>query len=174
MSTRLTYREVGATRDPGTLPPPGYHLLRVRTRIGTGSGVLSRAGQAVLDWRMHRAVGVSVDASAAEAAPGVEVVVGLGVGSWRLRAPCEVVWTVREEDRVGFGYGTLSGHPESGEESFVVERDPDGTVWLTVTAFSRPTRWYLRAAGPLARAGQHAYARRCGLVLRRLAADGRG
>jgi uncharacterized protein (UPF0548 family) len=36
-----------------------------------------------------------------------------------------VVWTVDEPNRIGFGYGTLQGHPESGEESFVVSREDD-------------------------------------------------
>lgn len=56
-------------------------------------------------------------------------------------APVRVVYVVDESNRKGFGYGTLPGHPQSGEESFIVERTPDGSVWLTVTAFSRPGGW---------------------------------
>ncbi|MGZ4748627.1 MAG: DUF1990 family protein, partial [Oryzihumus sp.] len=55
---------------------------------------------------------------------------------------------VEEPDRVGFGYGTLPGHPESGEEAFVVEQ-VGGTVRFTVTAFSRGARWYTRLAQPV-------------------------
>jgi uncharacterized protein (UPF0548 family) len=79
------------------------------------------------------------------------------------------VWTVHEERRAGFAYGTLGGHPESGEESFVVELRPDGTVWFTITAFSRPARWYTRLAGPLVPVAQRWYARRLGRTLRRIA-----
>jgi uncharacterized protein (UPF0548 family) len=164
--SEFTYPEIGATRRPGELPPPGYHLLRVRTRVGRGAQEFAAAGRAVLGWRMHRAVGVRMDATAATAAPGVRVVVGVGAGPLRLTAPCEVVWTADDRHRAGFAYGTLPGHPECGEESFVVELEPDGTVWLTVTAFSRPAAWYTRAAGPLARAVQRAYAHRLGRVLR--------
>ncbi|MGP3967064.1 DUF1990 family protein [Streptomyces sp. 6N223] len=167
----FTYREVGATHPGGSrapLPPPGFHLLRVRTRLGTGPGVQRRAGEAVMGWGMHRAVGVSIRAAAPEAEPGVRVTVGLGLGRLRLNAPCRVVWALREPDRTGWAYGTLPGHPECGEEAFLVERLPDDSVWLTVTAFSRAASWYTRAAGPLTRAGQRAYARRCGRVLRRL------
>src|SRR5690606_36045500 len=142
-------------------------------RLGRGAALQRRAGQAVLDWRMHRAMGVSIEADAPEAEPGVGVVVGLGVGPLRLRAPCRVVWTVREPDRIGFAYGTLPGHPARGEEAFLVERRADDdTVWLTVTAFSRLASWYVRAGGPLTRAAQRAYARRCGRVLRRLGRTG--
>jgi uncharacterized protein (UPF0548 family) len=173
----FTYREVGAThpddsRTPLPLPPPGFHLLRVRSRLGVGPDVQRRAGEAVMGWRMHRAVGVSIRAAApgavAGAAPGVRVTVGLGLGRLRLNAPCRVVWALREPDRTGFAYGTLPGHPACGEEAFLVERLPDDSVWLTVTVFSRAASWYTRAAGPLTRVGQRAYARRCGRVLRRL------
>lgn len=156
----FTYAEVGATRE-GALPP-GYHHLSHRTRLGPDA--LRPAGEAVMTWRMHRRTGVPLKASAPRAAPGVQVTSRL---AW-LSAPCEVVWTVDGPDRVGFAYGTLAGHPESGEESFVVSRDGDGEVWFTVTSFSRPARWYTRAAGPIVPLLQRAYARRCGQVLRKL------
>ncbi|WP_112467684.1 DUF1990 family protein [Streptomyces triticisoli] len=167
MSTEdFTYAEVGATREQGHCPP-GFRSLHMRTRIGEGEEVFRRASEAVLTWEMHRALGLGIEASAERAAPGVDVTLSVaGI----VRAPCRVVWTTEEARRVGWAYGTLPGHPESGEEAFVVDRTGDGTVWLTVTAFSRPARWYTRAAGPAARGFQHAYVRRCGVVLRRLCA----
>jgi uncharacterized protein (UPF0548 family) len=169
MTDGFSYAEVGATRDPAGLPPAGYHLVRVRTRLGTGPDVLAEAGQRVLDWRMHRAMGVRIDTPTTEATEGEPVTVGLGIGGWSLSAPCRVVWTVREPHRIGFAYGTLAGHPERGEESFLAELDPaDGSVRLTVLAFSRPAAWCTRLAGPFGRAFQRLYARRCGVVLRRL------
>ena len=75
-------------------------------------------------------------------------------------AAVRVVYVVDEPDRKGFGYGTLAQHPESGEESFIVERTDDGSVWLTITSFSRPSRWYWWVlCGPL-RAAQAIYTRR--------------
>lgn len=161
--SEFSYPEVGATRSGGPLPP-GYSHLRRRTRIGTGPEVFAAAGEAVLTWRMHRAVGVRPRPDADRAAPGVRVVVRLGV-----RAPCAVVWAVDGPREAGFGYGTLPGHPERGEEGFLVELDPAGAVWFTMTAFSRPARWYTRAAGPLVPLFQRLYALRCARVLRRLA-----
>jgi uncharacterized protein (UPF0548 family) len=160
----FTYPEVGATRA-GPLPA-GYNHLRERTRLGTVS--LAAAGEAILGWRMHRATGTRITASAPRAATGVDVTVGLGVGPMRINGPCRVVWTVEDGDRVGFGYGTLPGHPERGEESFVAERAADGEVWFTVTAFSRPALWYTRAGGPAVVLVQRAYARRLGRVLKKL------
>lgn len=167
-SADFTYDHVGATREPGFCPP-GFHAMRVRTRLGEGEAVFRQAAQALLTWELHRELGVGVEAAADRAAPDVDVTITLaGV----VKAPCRVVWTVEEHRRAGWAYGTLAGHPECGEESFVVDRTGDGTVWLTVEAFSRPARWYSRAGGPATRAMQHAYARRCGKVLRRLATQG--
>jgi uncharacterized protein (UPF0548 family) len=163
----FTYEEVGATRQGPDACPPGFRLLHVRARIGEGEDVFRRAAEAVMTWELHRAVGVGIDAGADRAAPGVDVTVTLAAV---IKAPCRVVWAVEERRRAGWAYGTLAGHPESGEEAFLVERTGDGTVWLTVTAFSRPATWYARAGGPATRGFQHAYARRCGKVLRRLCA----
>ncbi|MBC9730572.1 DUF1990 domain-containing protein [Streptomyces sp. TRM68367] len=165
-SEDFTYDDVGATREQGFCPP-GFRAMDVRTRIGEGWEVFRRASEALLTWEMHRALGVGIDATADRAAPGVDVTVTLaGV----IKAPCRVIWTVEEPRRAGWAYGTLSGHPECGEEAFVVDRTGDGTVWLTVTAFSRPATWYARAGGPATRGLQAAYARRCGKVLQRLCA----
>ncbi|MEE1754503.1 DUF1990 family protein [Streptomyces sp. SP18CS02] len=164
----FTYPEVGATRT-GPLPD-GYHHLRHRTRIGRGEEAFRAAGAAVTTWGMHRGAGALVTADTPRAEPGTAVEIALRVGPLRIGAPCEVVWTACGSERVGFAYGTTAGHPERGEESFVVELRPDGSVWFTVTAFSRPARWYTRVAGPLVPAAQHWYARRLGRTLRRIAA----
>ena len=72
-------------------------------------------------WGMLRGAGRAGRGDAREvAAVGSEVMVGLGP----LRAPCRVVYVVDEPDRRGFAYGTLPGHPETGEELFAVRYDP--------------------------------------------------
>lgn len=181
----FTYAAVGATRDAArTMPdsgpregwtnnwregPWGFRTLRVSTRIGRGGAVFAAASEALMEWRMHREMGVVVDTAVARAVTGAEVTVGLGVGRARVHAPCRVVWTVEEERRTGWAYGTLPGHPVSGEEAFLVDRENDGTVRLTVLAFSRPDVGWTRAAGPLLRLFQYGYARRCGRFLTRIA-----
>ncbi|MFB7353154.1 DUF1990 domain-containing protein [Streptomyces gardneri] len=163
----LTYREVGATRSPEDLPE-GYHHLRYSTVVGQGRAAFEAAGAAVTTWRTHRASGATVRSEAVRAEPGAHLEVSAGIGRLRLGVPCAVIWTAYEETRTGFAYGTLTGHPECGEESFVVDLAPDGTVRFTVTAFSRPAAWYTRLAGPLVPVLQRAYARRLGRTLRRL------
>lgn len=166
----LTYPEVGATAEPDALPP-GYRHLRYRTCLGRAD--LDAAAEAVLTWRLHRAAGVHIDASADRAVPGVHVTSRLGIGPLRIAAPCRVVAVVDEPDRRGFSYGTVAGHPATGEESFTVERAADGRVWFAVTAFSRPARLSMRAAGPVAPLLQRAFAARLGRRLRGLVGDDR-
>ena len=164
-----TYPDVGATRT-GTVPP-GYHRLHHRSQVGAGDGAWVRAADAVLGWRMHRAAGMRVAATASRAAPGVTMVGSIGVGPLRMVAPCRIVWAAEPGDdgsRAGFGYGTLPGHPERGEEAFVVEQTSDGRVWLTVEAFSQPASWLARAGGPVVPLFQSLWARRCAASLRRL------
>jgi hypothetical protein len=56
---------------------------------------------------------------------------------------------VDEPRRRGFAYGTLAGHPESGEEAFMIEHHDDDTVSFKVTAFSRPATRLAKLAGPV-------------------------
>jgi uncharacterized protein (UPF0548 family) len=160
--TTFTYAEVGATRDRPL--PPRYNHVRHRTMLGEGDEVFRRAADAVLTFTLHRRAGARIRTDAARAAPGVRLTVGLGP----FTVPCEVVYTHEEPNRAGFGYGTLPGHQESGEEAFVVERDTQDRVWFTVVAFSRPARWPVIVAGPLGVLAQRGFARLLGRTLRRI------
>ena len=45
----------------------------------------------------------------------------------------------RAEAQVASPTAPLDGHPESGEESWVVDQTEDGSVWLSIRVFSRPS-----------------------------------
>ncbi len=75
---------------------------------------------------------------------------GIGIGPARIQAPVEVVYLMDEPDRQGFAYGTLPGHPECGEERFVIVRS-GLAVRAEIDAFSQPAVWFMRAAGPVGR-----------------------
>lgn len=150
----LTYPEVGATA--GELPD-GYHHTRASTVIGTGRERFERAGAAVLRWGMQRGAGLRVQATTEAATVGTDLVVRLGP----VPAPCRVVYVLDEPDRIGFAYGTLAGHPESGEELFSVRYEPaTDSVHAEVVAFSRPATWWSRVGGPVTRLLQRVVTRR--------------
>jgi len=153
-SLPLTYPEVGATAGP---PPPGYRHLGFVSRVGAGHQRFEEAADAVMHWGMQRGAGLRVRASSEVADVGTVVLVRMGF----LPAPCRVVYVIDEPDIRGFAYGTLPGHPESGEERFVVRRDPTtSAVFAEVSAFSRPATWWSKAGKPLVSVAQRVIARR--------------
>ena len=161
----FTYPDVGATAAE---PPPGWTVDRTRARVGTGPGAFAAAKAALARWEQFRLGWVEAAPAGAPLAPGACVAVLARVlGLWWLNA-CRVVYTVDEETRFGFAYGTLPGHAESGEERFLVEWDrASGAVWYDIVAFSRPRSPLARLGYPLARRTQKRFARDSVAAMRR-------
>ena len=147
-----TYPEHGASLDD--VLPAGYHHLTAGVVLGSGSEIFARAAEGLRTWQAHRSRGVSVFPVSAPLEVGVTVVVTLGGRVGAIAAPCRIIEVVEDTDRYGFAYGTLPGHPEQGEESFVVSTQSDGTVSFDIRAFSRPGDPLTRLAGPLGRCFQ--------------------
>ena len=150
----FTYPEVGATAGP---PPPGYRHLGFVAQVGAGHQRYEEAADAVMHWGMQRGAGLRVEASSDTVEVGAVVMVKMAF----LKAPCRVVYVIDEPDIRGFAYGTLPGHPECGEERFVVRRDPTtSAVFAEVSSFSRPATWWSKAAGPVVSVAQRVIAKR--------------
>jgi uncharacterized protein (UPF0548 family) len=143
----FSYPEVGATA--GELPV-GYQHLHASRAVGSGRELFEQCAETVMTWGVQRGAGLTVEPGE-RVRVGADNRLGLRLGPLRTWAPCRVVYVVDEPDRRGFAYGTLPGHPESGEESFIVRMDEDGTVHFEVNAFSRPARWFARLGGPVTR-----------------------
>jgi uncharacterized protein (UPF0548 family) len=90
-------------------------------------------------------------------APGDTALLRLGIG---ISFPVRVIYVVDEPRRRGFAYGTLPGHPEDGEESWIVEHRDDDSVWITIRAFSRPANRWWWLVNPVLRVVQEYYTRR--------------
>lgn len=147
----FTYAEVGST---ATSAPPGYrHFSRTRT-LPAGRD-FAAAVHDLMTWQMHQRCGLRVSASSPEIQTDTVTVMRLGLGPAALTIPCRVVYIVDEPDRRGFAYGTLTGHPESGEEAFILHHRADGRTDFTVSAFSRPASLITKLGGPLATQAQH-------------------
>lgn len=179
----LNYAPVGGTSADDLLddPPRGYRSAEHRGRLGTGSACFERAVESLMTWGVQRGSGLRVteirQGTPAPSAPvgddgtpaltlGTSIVLLMPLGPFALRAPARVVSVIQDPDRVGFAYGTLTGNPISGEESFVVERTDTGEVWFTLRQFSRPGRWYSRLASPVLGIAQRLGAARYVRVLR--------
>lgn len=136
----LSYDAPGAAR-PGAPAPRGLRLREQRIGLGAGDAVWEHAVEAVSGWAIKRSIGFTISPDDAVVVAGRDYETRYG---WmRVREPVRVIWVADEPDRRGFGYGTRPGHPITGEECFLVERDADGTVWFVTRTVSRISggRW---------------------------------
>jgi uncharacterized protein (UPF0548 family) len=143
----LTYREVGASLDDRL--PEGYHHTRSSVEIGTGEAAFASGCEALRSWRAHAYLHIALTPARCALETGAVVVAEVPTGPLVVLAPCRIVATIAEQNRFGFAYGTLPGHPERGEESFVVSRGTDEVVRFEVAAFSRPSTLLIKLGGPI-------------------------
>lgn len=142
-----SYAEVGATRGE---PPAGYSFNIVRRELGRGEVAFAAAKSALLRWEHFNTSWTAVRPDRAPVREGqVVAVLAWALGVWSLNA-CRIIYTVDDPGppvRFGFGYGTLPGHMESGEERFIVEWDRESDiVYYEIAAFFRP-RHFLAKLG---------------------------
>ncbi|MGI8946756.1 MAG: DUF1990 family protein [Ornithinimicrobium sp.] len=158
-----SYDPTGAAR-PKTWP--GF--TRLQRSVVLRSQDLEAAGEALVRWRVHEQAGLRVRASDIPMVAGTVVLMRWGVGFLSLRIPCRVVEVIDEPRRKGFAYVTLVGHPEGGEEQFLLERLDDGSITFTITAVSKPASTLAKLGGPATRAVQHLMTQRYLRALDRL------
>ncbi|HWU46651.1 MAG TPA: DUF1990 domain-containing protein [Humibacter sp.] len=109
----------------------------------------------------HRGVEAVFDESGAPyIGNGVTATLRVPFGPFHKRVRVRVVYVIDEPNRAGFAYGTLHGHPESGEEAFIVEHRDDDSVWFVLRSFSRGANPFYRLCTPLLRAQQRKYTKR--------------
>jgi uncharacterized protein (UPF0548 family) len=151
-----TYSDVGATLTPSL--PTGFHHDRYEVALPNRPDAFERGAEGLRQWAAHREAGLTVEPHEPPA-EGATVAIAAPVGPLTAVAICRIVAVVDVADCYGFAYGTLPGHPEQGEEAFVVVRGTDG-VKFRVVAFSKPAEMLARLGGPLTRAIQQATSRR--------------
>ena len=157
LGAALALLEESLAREPtydSASPPAGLHRTHREAVLGSGRQVFERCCTALATFDMHRRAGLRAWASDPRAGAGTTVVLAMPLGPLWALAPCRVVRRIDEDDRQGFAYATLPGHPERGIEDFVVERRPDDSVWLLISALSEPGSWVTRMAGPVGAALQ--------------------
>lgn len=145
---RDNYEETVAVEAPGEPEPSGPHR---------------RLADAILRYDIFppRLVTPVLKRAPVEVGDAVGICYHLGVGVRlffaarvidRFDGPCGGLW------RTGFTYKTLRGHPETGVETFSVEKDVAGRVTVALRSWSRPgillsrlltpvTRWFQVHAG---------------------------
>ncbi|WP_425957068.1 DUF1990 family protein [Xylanimonas sp. McL0601] len=156
----LTALPVGGT-TPGAerwTPPHGFRAYERTVRLGTGPDVWTAASTAVLAWGVKIRSGFTVEPSHPSGVrPGERYWLVAHLGPVQVREPVEIVATVVTDQRAGFAYGTLDGHPMVGEEAFIVHRDQAGVVSLTLRSLTRAGRGRWRPLFPLVLIAQRVY-----------------
>ncbi|MGW0859564.1 DUF1990 family protein [Streptomyces sp. NPDC002690] len=118
------------------------HRRREETVIlGCGDDDWRVASEAVLQWGVKVRSGFRVtplDGAGDRVVEGSDYRITAGWGPFSVHEPVRVVAVVDTTDARGFAYGTLPGHPVSGEEAFVVRRMPGGQVTLTLRSLTAP------------------------------------
>ena len=148
-----THRDVGISANELEVAPRGFQLDRYGTELGVGQAVFERACAVLARLENYPPSFTRVVRAPGELAPGhlfATVAQHLGFASVH---PCRVLYVVREPERFGFGFGTLAGHAESGEERFIVRMVGD-RVRYEVQAFSRPAGVLARLGAPVTRSYQ--------------------
>lgn len=149
-SSTVTYDGIGASLTDQF--PSGYRHDRHEIRLPQRPDVFAIAVLGLQQWAAHVGAGMIV-APSSPPEEGATVGVAARVGALTAVAVCRVISVVDEPHRYGFAYGTLHGHPERGEEAFVVEQSGVDAVFK-IAAFSRPAELLARAGGPVTRAIQ--------------------
>jgi uncharacterized protein (UPF0548 family) len=156
----VTYGALGASDELDLMrfPPKGFRPFERRARIGFGDERWDYAWAELMSWGVQERSGMRVErVSDPEGerplVAGDTVVLHIPAWPVNVSAPARVVWIVEEPERRGFAYGTLPGHPERGEEAFVLHRERDGSIWIVVRGFARPARFW-RLVAPLLRLTQ--------------------
>ena len=151
----LSYEHVGSTLEPEAWPD--RTSFEQSLRLGSGDDVWRAAADALRSWACHGGIGARVVPATAPLEVGTSLLVVLPAGPACIVVPDRVVWVVDDADRFGFGYGTVDGHQERGEEAFLAERSADGVVTGTIrvdartatvaaTALAVPVRAFQRLA----------------------------
>ncbi len=162
----LTYAPTGCTLDGTT--PAGLTRREWNTTFASGHDY-ALAVDALSHWKVQEHAGLVVRSHGAMAV-GTNVAMSARLPIGFIDVTCRVVAIVDEPDRFGFAYGTLSVHPERGEEAFVVTRSADD-FRFDITAVSRPASRLASVASPVANRLQAAatqrYLRAMDLLTRR-------
>jgi uncharacterized protein (UPF0548 family) len=165
ISCGYSYEQVEATKAS---TPTGYNVDHNRILLGNGADAFRVAKSAIDCWKMFDMPWIELF----PACPAIKVgeivaVVVKHLTFWSVNVS-RIVYTIQEEARYGFAYGTLPCHSERGEERFVVEyHKATDEVWYDLYALSRPHHPLAQIGYPISRYLQKRFARESLIAMKR-------
>jgi uncharacterized protein (UPF0548 family) len=154
-SRELTYDEVCVTDPSAPGWASGPHRFETTVPLGAGEKFWAACREDILAWAVKTRSGFRVVGGPSQVVAGQDYELTFR-GLAFVREPVRVVTVVNESNRCGFAYGTLPGHPVSGEEAFVVHLDSAGTVYFTHRSMTLPASGWRALAFPVFIAAQRA------------------
>ncbi|HEV7949968.1 MAG TPA: DUF1990 domain-containing protein [Glaciihabitans sp.] len=139
--------------------PQGYKVTERARVIGRGDAVFVRAKVAIWTWQIQAGSRFEPLTVPDRAIVGAVSRFRIRFGPLSPTVTCRVFAVIDQEERAGFAHEAIRGHPQSGWESFIVERDGDNVV-LRIRVVARPAAWWMRAAGPAGDIALHLLLRR--------------
>ncbi len=168
----FTHADVGLTRRDMTTAPSGFVLDRYSTELGHGAHVFARAREALSRLENYPESFTEIVRTPGELASGhVFGTLAHHLGFWSLH-PCRVIYVIDQtsgdETVFGFGFGTLPGHAEIGEERFLIRwSGVSDEVCYDVQAFSRPGQLLTKLGAPVTRSYQRRFQKETVVEMRR-------
>jgi uncharacterized protein (UPF0548 family) len=167
----LSYSPAGITRTTETDTRHRHYVDDATLVIGHGAAAFERARAALMAWKAFDVGWIETFPPAAPIETGTVVAVLIRhLGFWSLNG-CRVVYSVgslESATHVGFAYGTLTNHAESGEELFEVILDPrTDEVTYRIHAISWPQTTLARLGLPFVRVLQKRFREQSAAALTR-------
>ncbi len=153
----FSYPEIGFTEK--NEPVRGYDNDHNRVLLGQGPEVWEAACEAIRTWKMFPGGWARIEPGGTPIRQGETLAMIVRLFGLHWLNACRIVYTIDEERRFGFAYGTLPAHIECGEERFSVVWLDDDTVWYDLKAFSHPRLWLVKMGYPVARRLQRRFVR---------------
>ncbi|MBX9666671.1 MAG: DUF1990 domain-containing protein [Candidatus Obscuribacterales bacterium] len=145
-------------------PPEGYVIDHNRVLMGSGRSTFDKAVAVLRRWEQFNVgwVGVANPGLPLEKDAVNAVIASLPLLS--VTCACRIVYTINSNEAsaasFGFAYGTLPGHPECGEERFLIEwKTDDDSVWYDIYALSKAGLFLVSATYPITRMLQRRFAK---------------
>lgn len=149
-----TYQNIGATQEKHQ---KGFDNDTSVVYLGKGEIVWTNAKKALIEWKQFPSPWTKIFPVLTPIKKGETVAVLFKIFNiWWINS-ARIVYTIDNENKFGFAYGTLPGHLEKGEECFWIEKDESGSVYYHIKAFSKPAYWFVWLAYPLARIFQRRF-----------------
>ena len=155
----FSYNSVGVTQ-PGeaSWSTTGPRPFEKTLTVSDNPDAFEPLSQELMNWKIKTRSGFRIDPQD-PVAQGKNYWLIATFGPLVIKEPARIVEVIDEPARKGFSYGTLVGHPVSGEEAFVLSRNSDG-VFLTLRSVTAPGSGVWRLLFPITLVAQRVYRRR--------------